>query len=68
MPPQPDATIESRLTIGPRAVKDIVEHFPSARITGKNDPQLVWQFEEEEVQVKSVGSKGDTKGWHVFHL
>ncbi|EIN09554.1 hypothetical protein PUNSTDRAFT_133340 [Punctularia strigosozonata HHB-11173 SS5] len=60
-PLQPDPSIVSRLTIGPRTVRDIIEHFPSAKVTGKNDPQLVWQFEHDEVIVKSVNTGADGK-------
>ncbi|KAH7927158.1 hypothetical protein BV22DRAFT_1061582 [Leucogyrophana mollusca] len=57
----PDASNESRLTIGPRAIKDITEHFPSGRGT-KSDPQLIWTFGDNDVEVKSLESSIDTKG------
>lgn len=57
----PDATNESILTIGPRAVKDMIEHFPIARGT-KADPQLIWSFGESEVGLRSLESSFDPKG------
>ena len=60
-PGVPEPENESRLTIGPRAIKDITEHFPSGRGV-KNDPQLVWTFGDMDVDVKSLESSIDTKG------
>ncbi|KAF4567626.1 hypothetical protein EYR40_006627 [Pleurotus pulmonarius] len=60
-PGSPDTDNESHLTIGPRAVKDMLEHFPVARGT-KSDPQLVWSFKDTEVEVKSLETSLDTKG------
>lgn len=60
-PGVPDSQNESHLTIGPRAIRDITEHFPSGR-TMKSDPQLVWTFGETDVDVKSLESSLDTKG------
>ncbi|KAL4078438.1 Rad9-domain-containing protein [Scleroderma yunnanense] len=60
-PGVPDSQNESHLTIGPRAIRDITEHFPGGRAT-KNDPQLVWTFGETEVDVKSLESSVDAKG------
>lgn len=62
-PGVPESDNESRLTIGPRAIKDITEHFPSGRGV-KNDPQLVWTFGDTDVDVKSLESSIDTKGQH----
>lgn len=59
-----DCLTESRLTIGPRAIKDITEHFPNAR-GAKSDPQLVWTFGDTEVEVKSLESSIDTRGRNV---
>ncbi|KDQ61407.1 hypothetical protein JAAARDRAFT_102468, partial [Jaapia argillacea MUCL 33604] len=56
-----DSEFQSRLTIGPRAIKDIVEHFPSAK-SGKSDPQLVWTFHDSEVQLKSLENIVDARG------
>ncbi|KAG9316562.1 Rad9-domain-containing protein [Chiua virens] len=60
-PGVPESDNESRLTIGPKAIKDITEHFPSGRGL-KNDPQLVWTFGDTDVDVKSLESSIDTKG------
>ena len=60
-PGAPDPTHESRLTVGPKALKDMLEHVPPAR-GAKSDPQLVWNFGETEVQVKSFESSMDSKG------
>ncbi|KIJ61309.1 hypothetical protein HYDPIDRAFT_42715 [Hydnomerulius pinastri MD-312] len=60
-PGVPDSSNESRLTIGPRAIKDITEHFPNGRGM-KSDPQLVWTFGDTDVDVKSLESSIDTKG------
>lgn len=55
----PDALNESQLTIGPKAVKDMIEHFPRG---AKSDPQLIWSFGETEVGLKSLESSTDSKG------
>ncbi|KAG7446334.1 uncharacterized protein BT62DRAFT_968065 [Guyanagaster necrorhizus] len=60
-PDIPDNSTESFLTIGPRAIKDMVEHFTSTK-NGKSDPQLIWKFGQHEVEVKSLESSVDTKG------
>ncbi|KAG1876073.1 Rad9/Ddc1 [Suillus tomentosus] len=56
-----DPSTESHLTIGPRAIKDITEHFPNAR-GAKGNPQLVWTFGDTDVEVKSLESSIDTRG------
>ncbi|KAF9051091.1 hypothetical protein BDZ89DRAFT_524459 [Hymenopellis radicata] len=60
-PGAPDASTESFLTVGPRAIKDMVEHFPMAR-GNKSDSQLIWNFGENEVEVKTLESSIDSKG------
>ncbi|KAJ7084342.1 Rad9-domain-containing protein [Mycena belliarum] len=60
-PGVPDAENESHLTVGPRAVRDMIEHFPVPKGT-RADPQLIWNFGESEVEVKSLESSLDTKG------
>ncbi|KAK0225862.1 Rad9-domain-containing protein [Armillaria fumosa] len=57
----PDNTTESFLTIGPRAIKDMIEHFASTK-NAKSDPQLIWNFGQHEVEVKSLESSVDSKG------
>lgn len=62
-PGVPDAFNESNLTIGPKAVKDMIEHFPLARGV-KSDPQLIWSFGDSEVELRSLESSLDGgKGW-----
>ncbi|KAJ6609871.1 Rad9-domain-containing protein [Mycena sp. CBHHK59/15] len=60
-PGVPDASNESHLTIGPRAIRDMVEQFPVSK-GGRSDPQLIWNFDESEVEVKSLESSLDPKG------
>ncbi|KAF8972991.1 Rad9-domain-containing protein [Flammula alnicola] len=60
-PGVPDATNESRLTIGPKALKDLLDHFPVAK-GARSDPQLVWTFEDGEVGLKSMESSIDSRG------
>lgn len=60
-PGVPDATNESRLTIGPKALKDLIDHFPISK-SARSDPQLVWTFEDTEVGLKSVESSIDSRG------
>ncbi|KIJ48765.1 hypothetical protein M422DRAFT_205489 [Sphaerobolus stellatus SS14] len=52
---------ESRITVGPRALRDILEHFPHNKGT-KSDPQLVWLFGPRNVKVKSLQVAADAKG------
>lgn len=52
---------ESYLTIGPKMLKDIIEHFPSVR-GNKGDPQLVWGFANSEVIIRSMETSLDTRG------
>ncbi|KAH7909331.1 Rad9-domain-containing protein [Hygrophoropsis aurantiaca] len=61
IPGIPDSFNESRLTIGPRTIKDITEHFQGGR-GPKSDPQLVWTFRETDVEVKSLESSIDSRG------
>ncbi|KAG6902745.1 hypothetical protein C0995_011893 [Termitomyces sp. Mi166 len=56
-----DAINESNLTIGPKTLKDMIEHFPLARGV-KSDPQLIWSFGDAEVELRSLESSIDTKG------
>lgn len=60
-PSIPDSMNESSLSIGPRAIKDIIEHFPVAR-GARSDPQLIWNFGDSDVQVKSLETSLDPKG------
>ncbi|KAJ7783085.1 Rad9-domain-containing protein [Mycena metata] len=56
-----DAVNESHLTVGPRAIRDMIEHFPVPKGV-RSDPQLIWNFGESEVEVKSFESSLDSKG------
>ncbi|KAI0319386.1 Rad9-domain-containing protein [Amylostereum chailletii] len=57
----PDAPNESRIAIGPKAMKDMIGHFPSQR-GSKSDPQLVWEFGDLDVQVRSFEAALDNRG------
>jgi cell cycle checkpoint control protein RAD9A len=70
-PGVPDPTNESNLTIGPKSVKDMIDHFPIAK-GPKSDPQLIWTFRETDLEVRSLESSNDAKGLplplsHVTH-
>ncbi|OSX64329.1 hypothetical protein POSPLADRAFT_1090787, partial [Postia placenta MAD-698-R-SB12] len=60
-PEVPDTSYKSQVSIGPKAVRDIIEHFPLAK-GSKSDPQLVWTFGDDEVKVKSIETSLDAKG------
>ncbi len=60
-PSVPDATNESRLTVGPKALKELIDHFPVSK-GSRSDPQLIWTFEETEISLKSVESSIDSRG------
>ena len=64
-PSVPDSSSESRLTIGPKALKDLIEHFPVAK-ANRSDPQLIWTFDDTEVGLKSLESSIDSRG--IFNL
>jgi cell cycle checkpoint control protein RAD9A len=61
VPSAPDSAQESRLSIGARALKDLLDHFPVAR-GPKSDPQLVWSFSDDEVILRGLESSMDTSG------
>jgi len=52
---------ESYVRIGPKMLKDMIEHFPSVR-GNKGDPQLVWGFTNSEVIIRSMETSLDTRG------
>ncbi|KAI0306022.1 Rad9/Ddc1, partial [Multifurca ochricompacta] len=56
----PEAPNESRVVIGPKAMREMIDHFPSTR--GKADPQLIWVFDDTEVHVRSLESSLENKG------
>ncbi|KAI9464830.1 Rad9-domain-containing protein [Russula earlei] len=56
----PEAVNESHVVIGPKAMRDMIDHFPSTR--GKADPQIIWVFDDTEVYVRSFDNTIDGKG------
>ncbi|KAH9967426.1 Rad9/Ddc1, partial [Russula dissimulans] len=56
----PEAVNESHVVIGPKAMRDMIDHFPSTR--GRADPQLIWVFDDTEVQVRSFENSVDGRG------
>ena len=44
-------------------MRDMIDHFPSTR--GKADPQLIWVFDDTEVQVRSLENSVDGKGVRI---
>lgn len=54
-------TTQSHVTIGPRALKDILDHFPHTKGT-KSDPELVWLFGIDDIKIKSMELTGDARG------
>lgn len=63
-PNVPDADAESRLTVAPKALKDMIEHFTLNK-GAKSDPQLIWRFAYEEIILKTMESSLDGKGKDV---
>jgi hypothetical protein len=43
----------------------MIEHFPVSK-GARSDPQLIWNFGESEVEVKSFESSLDSKGQYHF--
>jgi cell cycle checkpoint control protein RAD9A len=60
-PTCPDSPNESKVTIGPRALKDVIDHF-SVNKGGKSDPQLVWTFADGELTLRSSDSIAGNRG------
>ena len=60
-PSFPDPSSESKVTIGPKALKDVIDHFPVSR-GAKSDPQLVWTFSDSELTLKSSESSVENRG------
>ncbi|PCH36237.1 hypothetical protein WOLCODRAFT_126890 [Wolfiporia cocos MD-104 SS10] len=60
-PTVPVTPHQSKLNVSPRAVMDVIEHFPAPR-GGKIDPCINWTFGETEVQVQSVEMSLDPQG------
>ncbi|KAK2467884.1 hypothetical protein APHAL10511_000179 [Amanita phalloides] len=55
-----DHARESRVIIGSRMLKEMLEHFPAAK--GKSDPRLIWSFGEMDVGVKSLDTSIENNG------
>lgn len=60
-PGVPDLTNGSNLKIGPKAVKDMMDHFPVAK-GSKSDPQLHWTFKDTDVELRSLDSSISMRG------
>ncbi|THH32490.1 hypothetical protein EUX98_g1666 [Antrodiella citrinella] len=60
-PNVPDCLEQSRLSIGPKAIGDMIDHFPMSK-SPKSDPQLIWSFSDDEVNVRSQESTPDSRG------
>ncbi|KAI0286020.1 Rad9-domain-containing protein [Russula aff. rugulosa BPL654] len=56
----PEALNESHVVIGPKAMRDMIDHFPSTR--GKADPQLTWVFDDTEVHIRNLESSLNSNG------
>ncbi|KAI0720904.1 Rad9-domain-containing protein [Fomitopsis betulina] len=52
-PAVPNSDDYSRLHIGARAVRDMIEHFTLQK-GPKSDPQLIWTFDDYNVQLKGM--------------
>lgn len=59
----PDNDDESKIIMQARAVKQIIDLFPMTR-GARNDPELVWRFDDREVKIKNVDKGVDGKGEH----
>ena len=57
----PDPTLETSLTVGPKTMKNILEHFPFGK-GSKTDSQLIWNFHDDEVVLRSLETNIDGKG------
>ena len=67
-PSMPDPSLETVITVGPKTMKSMLEHFPFGK-GSKSDPQLVWNFHDEEVVLRSLESGADGKGsCRLFHV
>ena len=56
-----DPDSESWFIVGPKLLKTLLEHFPFGK-GSKADPQLIWKFWEDEVQLRSLETSVDAKG------
>lgn len=60
-PSMPDTANESKLTIVPKTLKDLLEHFPFPK-GPKHDPKLIWKFTNEDVYLKGHEASLDVNG------
>lgn len=60
-PGVPNDPTESKIMIGPRMLKEMIEHFGTSR-SSKNDPQLIWCFDSSELRVGNLESSLNAKG------
>ncbi len=49
------------MVVGSKTLKSLLEHFPLGKGT-KSDPQLIWYFWDDEVQLRSHAASVDDKG------
>lgn len=61
-PASVDSPLVSTLLIGPKAVKEMIEHV---HVSKGGNSSLIWTFDEGQVAVKTLESKLDSKGKHV---
>lgn len=67
-PGVPTSSQPAHLAIPARTLKDVIDHFPVSKAgiasgkAGKSDPQMVWNFGDEEVTVSSIDMSGDLRG------
>jgi len=64
----PEAVNESHVVIGPRAMRDMIDHFPSTR--GRADPQLIWVFDDKACKLvhRTAGHRVDYQRGGVREL
>lgn len=65
MPSASDSPDESRLTVAPKAIRDLIEHFPFPR-GPKYDPKLIWKFEDQEIFLRGQDASLEAEGAILF--
>ncbi len=65
MPSTSDSPDESRLTVAPKAIRDLIEHFPFPR-GPKYDPKLIWKFEDQEIFLRGQDASLEAEGAILF--
>jgi cell cycle checkpoint control protein RAD9A len=65
-PSVPESQVVSHVTLPARTIKDMLEHFPVSQGGGgkesRNDPQVVWTFEDGDVHIRSFERSVNTGG------